>query len=227
MPLLSAVGNGLFKASLPFYPFRAARILKGRRELKELQKKPGSLVAHDLVKEMFRVYNSRIVKGFPVALVYRLIDDFAVRAGTQEQLDYRVLRPMAECHNEGKTTVVFSAGYGYGIRATLKAAGYDTSFSFCKADEVEQNHGSTVGFGLNIYGRKREYLLALLKEKDIDPQTVAYLGDTDDDAVCFDIVGYPIVPFLAPNDAKERYAREYNAFVPEDEADLLRYLRYA
>lgn len=227
MPLLSAVGNGLFKASLPFYPGRAVRILKGRRELKKLQNRPGGLVVHDMVKDMFRVYNDRIVKGVPVDMVYSLIDDFAARTGTQEQLDHRVLRPVAECHREGKTTGVFSAGYGYGIKATLKTAGYDTSFNFCKADTVEHDNGRTIGFGLNIYGQKRAYLLDLLKERDIAPETVAYLGDTDDDAVCFDIVGYPIVPFLAPDEAKERYAREYNAFVPEDEADLLRYLRYA
>jgi phosphoserine phosphatase len=227
MPLLSAVGNGLFKASLPFYPWRAARILRGRRELKELQRKPGSLIVRDMVSEMFGVYNKRIARGFPVDMVYRLIDEFAARPDTQEQLDHRVLRPVAECHREGKTTAVFSAGYGYGIRATLKTAGYDTSFSFCKADKVEHDNGRTIGFGLNIYGQKRTYLLDLLRERDIDPGTVAYLGDTDDDAVCFDIVGYPVVPFLAPDEAKERYAREYNAFVPEDEADLLRYLRYA
>jgi phosphoserine phosphatase len=227
MPLMSAVGNGLFKASLPFHPWRAARILKGRKELKALQNSPGNLVVYDMVREMFRIYNARIVRDFPVKTVYRLIDEFAAKPETQKQLDHRVLRPVAECHRDGKTTAVFSAGYGYGIKATLKTAGYGESFSFCRADSVEHENGRTTGFGLNIYGRKRTFLLDLLRERDIDPGTVAYLGDTDDDAVCFDIVGYPIVPFLAPDEAKERYAREYGAFVPEDEADLLRYLHHA
>ena len=227
LPLFSAVGNGIFKESLPFHPLRAARILRGKRELTELRKRPGGLVGYDKVKEIFRVYNDRIIKGVPVDIIYRLIDEFALMRGTQEQLDHRVLRPVTECHRDGKSTAVFSAGCGYGIRATLKVAGYDTSFNFCKADKVEHDNGLTTGFGLNIYGRKREYMLDLLREKDIAPETVAYLGDTDDDAVCFDIVGYPVVPFLAPDETKERFARDYNAFVPEDEADLLRYLRYA
>ena len=51
-----------------------------------------------------------------------------------------------------------------------------------------------------------------------------YLGDSDDDADCFKMVGYPVVAFLAPEDAKKRYAEEYNAFVPRDKPDLEEYL---
>jgi len=227
MPLLSTVGNGLFKASLPFRLNKAARIIRGKRELKALERGAKDMKLSDFINEIFRVYNSRIVEGFPVEKVYRLIDEFAAKPETQAQLDHRVLRPVEECRREGKITGILSAGYRYGIQETLKVAGYGSSFDFYAADELEHEDGRAVGFGLNIYGKKRSYLLDLLEERNIAPGTVAYMGDTDDDTECFDIVGYPIVPFLAPDEAKERYSREYNAFVPEDEADLLRYLRYA
>jgi phosphoserine phosphatase len=227
MPLFSFVGNGLFKASLPFCLRKAARILKGKRELKVLQLEAKKMSVHEYVAEIFRIYNARIVEGFPLKVVHHLIDEFAALPETQEQLDHNILRPVAECRRDGKTTGILSAGCRYGIEATLKVAGYGASFDFYTADELEHSNGRMVGFGLSIYGNKRTYLLDLLNERNIAPETVAYMGDTDDDAECFDIVGYPVVPFLAPDEAKERFARKYDAFVPEDEADLLRFLRYA
>jgi phosphoserine phosphatase len=227
MPLFSSVGNGLFKASMPFRLRKAARIIKGKRELNALHLEAKTLSVHEYVDRVFRIYNSRIVRDFPLKLVHRLIDEYAAMQETQEQLDHSVLRPVAECRRDGKTTGILSAGCRYGIEAILNIAGYSTSFDFYTADEIEHDNGRMVGFGLSIYGNKRTFLLGLLQERNIAPETVAYMGDTDDDAACFDIVGYPVVPFLAPEEAKERFARDYKAFVPEDEADLLHYLRYA
>jgi phosphoserine phosphatase len=227
MPLFSSVGNGLFKASMPFRLRKAARIIKGKRELNALHLEAKKLSVHEYVDRIFRIYNSRIVRDFPLKLVHRLIDEYAAMPEIQEQLDHSVLRPVAKCRRDGKTTGILSAGCRYGIEAILNNAGYGTSFDFYTADEIEHNNGRMVGFGLSIYGNKRAFLLDLLQERNIAPETVAYMGDTDDDAACFDIVGYPVVPFLAPDEAKERFARDYKAFVPEDEADLLRYLRYA
>jgi phosphoserine phosphatase len=185
------------------------------------------LSVYEYVAEIFRIYNARIVSGFPLRIVHRLIQNYAAMPEIQEQLDHSVLRPVAQCRREGKTTGILSAGCRYGIESILNIAGYDKAFDFYIADELEHDNGRMVGFGLSIYGNKRTFLLDLLRDRNIAPETVAYMGDTDDDAACFDIVGYPVVPFLAPDDEKERFAREYKAFVPEDEADLLRYLRYA
>jgi len=60
----------------------------------------------------------------------------------------------------------------------------------------------------------------------MDASTVVYLGDSEDDEGCFEIVRYPVVAFLAAEDLKERYARKYKAFVPENERDLANYLKH-
>jgi hydroxymethylpyrimidine pyrophosphatase-like HAD family hydrolase len=56
---------------------------------------------------------------------------------------------------------------------------------------------------------------------------VAYIGDSEDDEGCFEIVGYPVVAFLAPSDFKDKCARKYGAFVPDSEKDLADYLQHA
>jgi hydroxymethylpyrimidine pyrophosphatase-like HAD family hydrolase len=56
---------------------------------------------------------------------------------------------------------------------------------------------------------------------------VAYLGDSEDDEGCFEIVGHPVAAFLAPDELKQRFALKYKAFVPKDEKDLADYLKGA
>jgi phosphoglycolate phosphatase-like HAD superfamily hydrolase len=226
-PVLENTARDVFKASFPFHPLRMARIFRARRELEELYKKGRSNAEADFIRALFRVYNERIIEGVPVPVILRSIEKYARKRQTQAKLEYRVLRPIRECHQAGKTTGIFSAGYGYGIEKILAAAGYAECFDFIEADKLKANRGEAIGFGLNIYKKKPQFLLKLLKDRNIDASRVAYLGDNEDEEGCFEIVGYPVVAFLAPDELKQRFALKYRAFVPKDEKDLADYLKRA
>jgi phosphoglycolate phosphatase-like HAD superfamily hydrolase len=223
-PLLESIAVDVFKASIPRYPFRMAHILRARRELQALYTGKRRDAEFDFVIEMFRIYNERIVRGLPVGLIHRAVEAYAHRWETQQKLDRRVLRPIDKCHQMGKLTGVLSAGYAYGIQSVLEAAGYDKCFDFYEANSLTEKNGRVTGFELGIYRNKQRQLLEILSRNKMDARRVAYLGDSDGDAGCFEIAGYPIVAFLTPVELKERYAAEYKAFVPEDEADLAGYL---
>jgi phosphoglycolate phosphatase-like HAD superfamily hydrolase len=226
-PILESIATDLFKASIPFHPFRMVRILKARGELEILYREEHREAEFDFVREMFKIYNRRIISGLPASFIYRSVDRFARRQQTQAKLDHRVLRPIKECHQGGKTTGIFSAGYKYGIERILTAAGYKEHFDFCEADHLKEEGGRAVGFELNIYKNKPRLLLGLLQDRNMDESRVAYVGDSENDEGCFEIVRYPVVAFLAPEELKERYAQKYKAFVPRDEKELASYFRHA
>lgn len=224
-PILESIAVDLFKASIPCHPFRMARILKARRELGVSYGEGRRDAEFDFVTEMFRIYNERIINGLPVSFIHRSVERYATRQQTQDKLDCRVLRPIKECHQAGKTTGIFSAGYKYGIQRILAAAGYHHCFAFYEADLLQEEGGRAIGFGLNIYKNKPQLLLKLLGDRNIDERRAVYLGDSQDDEGCFEIVGHPVVAFLAPEDLKQRYAQKFKAFVPTGENDLADYLK--
>ena len=225
-PLFHYLGTELFRASLPRHPIWMARILRTRRRLSNLhQSRSGDPVTY--VRELFRVYNNGIIRGAPVSLVHLIVDQHARSPTTQSKLDHRVLRGVCACHEAGITTGILSAGYKYGIESILAAAGYDRHFDFCVADRLAQKDGKAIGFKLELYTRKHEFLLNLLRQRGLDPRAVAYIGDSEDDEGCFRAVGYPVVSFLAPERLKARFASEYKAFVPSSERDLSSFLDIA
>ena len=226
-PILENIARDLFRASIPFHPFRMVRILRARRKLEMLYREGHREAEFDFVREMFKVYNERIINGSAVSFICRSVDKYANEEQTQAKLDHRVLRLIKECHKLGKTTGVFSAGYEYGIRKILAVAGYSKYFDFYEADHLKENNGWATEFGLSIYKNKPRLLMKLLKDRNLDASRVAYLGDSEDDEGCFEIVRYPVIAFLAPDELKERYAQTYKAFVPRDEIDLADYLRHA
>ena len=223
-PVLETTARDMFKSSFPFHPLRMARILKARRELEELYTKGRGKAGTDFIRELFRIYNERIIKGVPASWVLSSIEGYARKPQTQAKLEHRMLRPIRVCHRAGKMTGIFSAGYGHGIERILAVAGYAACFDFIEADKLKENKGKAVEFGLNIYKRKPPLLLKLLQEKNIDASKVAYLGDSEDDEGCFEIVGYPVVAFLATDELKQKCALKYKAFVPRDEKDLTNFL---
>jgi phosphoglycolate phosphatase-like HAD superfamily hydrolase len=224
-PVLENTARDVFKASFLFHPFRMARIFRARRELEELYGRGRSDAEPDFIRALFRIYNERIIEGVPVQVILNSIDKYARKQQTQAKLEHRVLRPVRECHQAGKTTGIFSAGYGYGIASILVAGGYAGCFDFIEADKLKANGGEAIGFGLDIYKKKPQFLLKLLQDRNLDASKVAYLGDSEDDEGCFEIVGYPVMAFLATDELKQRFARKYKAFVPKDEDDLANYLR--
>ena len=226
-PVLDNTARDIFKASFPFHPLRMARILRARKELENLYTKGARNHDFDFIRELFHTYNDRIIKGVPVSWVLRSIEDYAHKPQTQAKLEHRVLRPIKECRQAGKATGIFSAGYSHGIERILAAAGYAECFDFIEADKLKENKGKAIEFGLNIYKRKGPLLLKLLQDRNMDASKVAYLGDSEDDEGCFEIVKYPVVAFLAPDELKQKFARKYRAFVPKDEKDLTDYLKRA
>ena len=223
-PLLENTARDVFKASFPWHPLRTARILSAREELRTLDSNGVRKGDSDFIRELFRIYNERIIEEVPLPVILRSVEQYAHSPQTQNKLEYRALRPIRACHKAGKLTGIFSAGYGHGIERILTAAGYVHDFDFIEADVLAQKDGKAIGFGLNLYQRKPEYLQKLLSAKNLDPRKVAYMADTEDEAGCFEIAGYPIVAFTATDELKEKFARKYKAFVPKDEKDLADFL---
>ncbi len=226
-PILESIARGIFKTSIPFHPFRMKRILKAREAITALPRQRPDDPDYDYTRAIIRIYNEEIISGAPVSTIYRAIDKYANMRQTLDKLDHRVLQPVKECYGAGKFTGILSAGLKYGIEMILNAAGYGKYFSFIEADEISQNNGKAIEYGLNIYQQKPGLLLKLLEEIELTANEVAYLGDSEDDEGCFEIVKYPIISFFAPEEQKEKYASKYNAFVPKDEKDLAKYLSCA
>jgi phosphoserine phosphatase len=227
MPALERVGIDAFRASMPFHPLRVLRILKARAQLQALRRQERSETDFDFIKEMFGVFNQMVVSGLPTSVVHDSFERYANSAETQSRLDLRLLRLIKEFHEAGKTTGILSAGYRYGIERVLTVAGYRYCFDFCEADEFRTENGRVIEFGLNIYRNKPRLLLGHLAERHLDARRVAYIGDSEDDEGCFEMVGYPVVALLAPDDFKAKCTRKYRAFVPNSDTELADYLQRA
>ncbi len=223
MPVLESVAMDAFKASIPYHPLRCLSVLKARAQLQALrrQERPDDF---DLVREMFRVFNQMVIAGLPLAVVTDSFEKYASSPDTQSRLDQRLLRSIKEFHDAGKTTGILSAGYRYGIEKILTVAGHRQCFDFCEADEFRHENGRIVEFGLNIYRNKPKLLLRILADRHLDSGQVAYIGDSEDDEGCLEMVGYPIVAFLAPEEFKNRCSGMYGACVPDSEGSLRDYL---
>jgi phosphoglycolate phosphatase-like HAD superfamily hydrolase len=224
MCALERVGADAFRASIPFHPLRALRILKARGRLQAIRRQGRPDTDIDFIKDMFRVFNQEVVSGLPTSVVQASFDRYAKSGVTQSKLELRLLRLIKESHEAGKTTGILSAGYRYGIERVLTVAGYRHWFDFCEADEFRSEDGRVIDFGLDIYRNKPRLLKRLLSERHLEAAQVAYVGDSEDDEGCFEIVGYPVVAFLAPHDFKVKCARKYGAFVPDSEDSLRKHL---
>jgi len=220
MRALERVGVDAFRASIPFRPFRAVRILKARGQLRAIRRQAGSDTDFHFIKDMFGVFNRKVVSGVPTSVVQASFDRYAKSGETQSRLDLRLLRIIKECHEAGKTTGILSAGYRYGIEKVLTVAGYRQCFDFCEADEFRTEKGKVIEFGLSIYRNKPRLLRELLAEQHLRAAQVAYIGDSEDDEGCFEMVGCPLVAFFAPDEFKDRCSRKYGAFVPDSDNSL-------
>jgi len=223
-PILASIANGIFKNSFPLHPLRMRRLLRAKEAISTLPREKPDDPGYNYSRAIIRIYNEEIINGAPVSAINRAMDKYACMQQTLDKLDHRVLQPVRECYRAGKVTGILSAGLKYGIERILNAGGYSECFSFTEADEIRQKNGKAIEYPLSIYQRKPGLLLNLLKERALKANQVAYLGDSEDDEGCFEIVKYPIVSFFTPEEQKEEFASKYKAFVPEDEKDLSRYL---
>lgn len=223
-PMLDSIAAGIFKSSIPFHPLKLIHIMQAKKEMTELFTGVKHNTGIDMVKETFNVYNTRILKGVSVSFIQKQVIKYANSQETQEKLDFRVLRIIRECHQAGKITGILSAGYQYCIEQILSGSGYNEYFDFYKADSLSEENGKAIGFEMNIFHNKHKLLAQLIDEMHLDASKTAYIGDSEDDGYCFEIVGYPVLSFFAPEELKQRFSRQYHAFIPKDEQDLSKYL---
>lgn len=215
----------LARGFLPWHPLRVLRLLKVKRKLESLIQEENEDPHQDRVKEIFRIYNEGVIRGVPMSLICRSVEKHAGRPEVQGKIIWPVLKPIVEMHKSGVTTGILSAGYEYGIRMVLKSGGQSECFDFLEANPLACIDGRASEFRLDIYKNKAEAMLRILKNRGLEAKRVVYIGDSPDDAGCFELVGYPVVSLLASGELKERFQREYKAFVPENEADVANYLK--
>jgi phosphoserine phosphatase len=222
--IVRAIIGGLAKSYIPSHPFKFARLIKTKNDLETLRRKRNQGQENSRLVEMLQSYSEKIIKGVPMSSVRRLVEIYSSRRDVQAKVVLKALRPVAERHRSGITTGILSAGYNYGIQMILKSAGYIDCFDFYMANTLTETGDKAVGFSLSIYKNKADLLLNILKDRGLDPKNTAYMGDALEDVGCFEVIGHPIVSFLTPEVLKHKFAREYGAFIPKDESDLVGYL---
>jgi len=223
-PIVEFVGRGLIKDSLPFHPVRFLRMIKAKRQLEALSRRvdlSAGLYPLETVKQMHQICN-RVIQGVEIDSITRRVNLYA--AGASKRLEERILRPIEEMHRQGRKAGILSVGYGYGIARILSAGGYGEVFDFIEANGLETD-GSRVS-KLSFRIGKSSWLTELLSRLSVSPDKAIYIGDASPDEPSFEIVGYPVVSFLATDDFKQHCARKFGAqCVPESEADLRKYLQ--
>jgi phosphoglycolate phosphatase-like HAD superfamily hydrolase len=223
-PLFQAIGKEIFKSALPFNVGRIVRMQKAKAQMDELAGKWGREKDLGLIKEIFQIFNTSFIEGIPMVKIIRFIDKYAASDMVQKKLQKELLNIVRGLKLKGKKTGIFSAACKYPIEKVIGVAGYDKDFDFIEADQIYSEDGKAMGFGLSIYGHKHELIDEIFQRRNINPEEVAYIADTEDEAGCFEKVKYPVVSLLVSDELKNKFAREYKAFVPESIEDLDNYL---
>lgn len=200
------------------------KLLKTKSELKKRLQQYYDGERH--LWEVYEPFNENVLKGRPVSFVNGVIDEYAIES--KDKVDGRVVRPVKTVHKDGKSTGILSVSYDYSIRRILEEAGYSGVFDDIVANTLETDGDRVVGLTLGIYERKPEFLRTeFFGGRGLRENDTIYLGDSEDDEPIAEILtpGNFVVPFFANDEFKQRLASKNKAFVPESEADLLKYLQ--
>jgi phosphoglycolate phosphatase-like HAD superfamily hydrolase len=220
-----ALASDLAKSYSPWHLLKILHLLKIKRKLESLNSQEAVDTSIDRVVEMFRIFNEEVISGVPIPFIEQSVRKYAGKPEVQSKVIWPVVKTVSELHQTGITAGILSAGYEYGIRMILESGGQSDCFDFIEANPLASVDGKAVGFKLDIYKNKAEIMLKVLNEKNLEAKQVVYIGDSLDDTGCFELIGHPVVSLLAPEKLKERFARQYGAFVPKNEADLENYLK--
>ena len=191
----------------------------------------------EVYKKIYDKYNHGVVEGLPIGFVNRVVGVYS--EGASKRLDLEVLEQIRKARMESRNLQLVvvgpSAGYGDGIRKTLRHVNYDDVFRKVMANRLEaMNEGKHAKrFGLEILGSeiKKEVLEEDLAMMDIHPAETAYMGDSQADWGCFDFLaeagGVPIVAPMASRMFKEQTASRYGAkvFIPANAGEVGRVLK--
>ena len=135
-------------------------------------------------------------------------------------LDKRILNVIDKAHKNGANTGILSEANEIRISKTLVKSGYRDVFDFIVANKIKFKGESVEEFCLDIHRNKDKYLKQIMDEYKLNPEETAYIGDNENDEPCFEMVGYPVVAFMAGEDFKEKCSKKYGAFIPEGGKDL-------
>lgn len=222
--ILREIARDVAKSYIPWHPMKLARLLNTNRELEALNNERNRDTGNDRISAIFRIYSEKVIEGVPASVIHRSVKKYSSSRQVQNRIIHTAMRPVAGLHLSGITTGILSAGYGYGIRMILTHSIYGDCFDFYEANQLVERDGIAIEFVINILKNKQELLVKILRENGLDCKNTVYMGDSLDDAGCFEIVGHPVVSFLTPERLKEQFAQKYRAFVPADENELLKYL---
>jgi phosphoglycolate phosphatase-like HAD superfamily hydrolase len=177
------------------------------------------------LRDVYKAFNFGL-RGQSAEYINRIVDEFASQ--TSGLVDERILRPIKDVHLQGKFTGILSVAYERIIKRSLEEAGYPDVFDDIVANTLQTDGDKVIGLTLEIYERKPEVLRTEFFEKGgLRENDTLYLGDSEDDEPIAEILipGNFIVPFLATDEFKQRVSSKHKAFVPENEEDLLKYLK--
>lgn len=175
--------------------------------------------------DVYEIFNSQVLSRTDESLVEHVLDEYSTESASK--VDGRMIRPIRKNAEDGKRAYILSVSCRYSISNILEKSGYDGVFSDITAHDIVKQNGK-VRFSTHIYESKPSaFEKIFITDNNIQPCKIVYIGDSSDDEPVAKMIpkGNFIVPFLADDDFKNMMASEYNAFVPENEHDLDRYLQ--
>ena len=170
-------------------------------------------------KEIYAAYNKGVVEGLPMGFVESVIDEYAGDAA--QRVDKPVLDQIRKARSENPTLKYLVLGPSSGCRPaiekTLESAGYEGVFTRVIGNRIEQMNGGKHAkrFGIELLGSdvKRRFLEEDLAMMDVSPADAIYMGDSEMDWGCFELLaeagGVPIVAPMAPKRFSESSASRY------------------
>ncbi|MBI3190103.1 hypothetical protein HYZ41_00190 [archaeon] len=226
--LMGEIGSSILNSDPYFeHPVKSitngVRLMKHMTHLIDMKKKyKAGKIEYDAIYDYF---NENVLRGTPEQIIEKAVKKYAAKAA--EELDTGLLKAIRDFYNEDKNTGILSTGYMNGIIKTLCTLG-TIPFHTVAANDIEWKNGEAVKFDLNIYKNKEKFLDdVFFKEHKYRPDETTYIGDTEEDEKCFEMVKYPIASFFATDDFKQHAAEKYNAFVAEEPEEYGRIIKYS
>lgn len=177
------------------------------------------------LEELNSIYNRRFICGQKVETVVRVIEEYARRCS--REVDTRVVNAIQENRGESGVVAILSASIDISIKKMLKLLKAQELFDTIIANQLIVEQGTVLGISSRIYGNKRGEMERFSSENGIDLDNIVYMGDCEDDAAIAPILkkGSFVVSFMAEERFKVEMAKKYGAFVPQNERDLIKYLK--
>ena len=180
------------------------------------------------LSRVYEPFNENVVRGTSTDIMEVATCYFARE--NKDRIDGRILRPIETMKKGGKGTAILSSSYDYSIRRLL----HESDFRYLFDDEdiianiLETDGDIAVGFTLDLHDNKTDrFRKEFFEKRGLKHEDIIYLGDGPQDDLVAEYLprGNFIVPFFATDDFKQNMSGVHDAFIPENEEDLLNYLK--